>query len=914
MNALRIRKRSFVNKTLYCCCMLMLVTAVAIGAARAQEAAPGPFDAIMSEAKDLLERNEVAGALQLFEAALVLNPSNPEALFNAGMIYLRTNRAERGIEYLQRSANLAPENHMLRFILGDTYERLQRGDEAIATYQQVIALAPTTPEGKEADRRMKKLLGRKAAMQGDMQRALEMLTSAVSADPNDLGAMLDLGQTYVALNRVDEAQQALEIVAEGQPDNPAVHGPLGEVYERLNRFDDAMRHYQILLSLVPPGSPPAITAGLRLSMLQGLRALNEERYDEASGHFESVLAREPGNHLASFNLATAYRGMGRSEDAEITLRALIDADPQQLDARLRLGALYLERGRSQDAAHVLEELINIARGAPQAQQAAQMLGSLYASEQGKEIQARILEERILAYKETVARDPDDFDAWLNMGLIFLSQRRQGEALEAFENVVRLQPDHLQAIQTLATLYDESGDYAKAVPLYSRYINAEKDPARVENVRSVMMLALAKKSFTDGKYEAAEGQFEDIIDKDPNSFVAHFFLALIYSRAERQEAAEQSYKEVLRILPSHLGARFNLALLYEQTGREEDAVSEYRTILRSGTQAMVDNAKSRLDALQKRIGGFSYSLGYSMSWDTNSNYSEDNPVEELRSDLSGSITYRQKLRGKRIRWGVALSPSYSVYHNSEFDFLNMGVSPFVSTTWRDTDFSATYTYSEFSGLLSEERVNTSHALTADASRRFKLPALLPFLAGEEERAAAPTAVRVGLDYRMFKSDSSPVFDANSQNLSALLNQGLGNGWSWNISYSLRNNANTDRRGDDFAYLGHTANLQLSKNLRPGWSMNGGYGFTFLDYKHPASVSIEGERRQNVQHSLSLSMNYFINEKLRLFSSYSFQLQDSNLPVIAVISNQDASINQIIGTSPSLGDFQRHNIVAGMSINF
>jgi lipopolysaccharide assembly outer membrane protein LptD (OstA) len=264
--------------------------------------------------------------------------------------------------------------------------------------------------------------------------------------------------------------------------------------------------------------------------------------------------------------------------------------------------------------------------------------------------------------------------------------------------------------------------------------------------------------------------------------------------------------------------------------------------------------------------------------------------------------------------VGFNPAYSVYHNSEFDFMSLGVSPFVSTTWRDTDFSTSYDYSEFSGLLSEQKVNTSHAFSTDASRRFKLPALLPFLAGEEERVAAPTGVRVALDYRMFKSVSSPAFDANSWSFSTLLNQALGQGWSWSLSYSLRNNENTDSRGDDFAYLGHTGNIQVTKALGPGWSTTGGYGLTFLDYKHPASVSVEGEQRQNIQHSLSMSMSYFINRKLRVFGSYSYQIQDSNLPVIAIIPTEDAAINQIIGTSPSLGDFQRHNISVGMGINF
>ncbi len=881
--------------------------------ASAQEQTPpvqrSSVSGLMAEGKRAIQQNEFERALELFEQVLILEPSNPEALYNAGSLYLRMNNAERGLEYLARSAQLVPENYRLRMVLAQAYESLRLVDQAITEYRGVVGIAPNTPEGQEASKRGRILVGKKYGEQGDLERALQIFMSVLADYPDDVPVLIDAGLSNLFLNRFDEAQAHFEHAIKLQPDNPVAHSYLADIYDRKGDIARAEEHYQRVLELMPMGSAPARQAQFKLSMIHGLRALENGQLQDAASLFEEAVSMSPDNPLARLNLATAYRGIGKQKEAEVILRALLDEKPNDLDARLRYGALLFEEGELIQAARELEEVLIKGRGGPQARQAAQFLGELYKSEQGKEVQARILEERIDGYKAILAQEPDNRDAWLDLAVIYLNQRRIKEAIDAFENVMRIDPTHGRVQHTLAELYDEMGDYAKAVPAFARALDLAADEATREKIQGQIILAIAKKNYNEGRQAQAKLQFQTIVKSDPNNFVSHFFLGLIYSREEDLESAVTEYKEVLRVVPSHIGARLNLAMLYEQLGREEDAIPEYRAVMRSGAGGMAEAAKKRLDNVQQRIDGFSYRVSYGMNWDNNSNLSANHPVEEFRSDLSGGITYRRKLRGKKLTWGVSYNPAYNIYHNGQYDFVVTELAPFVTGTWRGYDLSATFTMNRMEGLLNEALVNDSSTLSADAIKRIKMRPLLPFLASGMKEV--PSALQISANARQFKSDSSPLFNSNSYSMGALINQSLADGWSWTGNYAYTDNSNTLPIGNDFAYTSHSLSLQLSKMLRPGLSMNGGYNYVYSQFKHPDSSTRFLETRVNSANFLSLGLNLFLSENLRLFANYSFQMNSSNLPTGFIFTSEDVAVGV---QSPSLGDYQKHTLGAGVAVNF
>ena len=202
---------------------------------------------------------------------------------------------------------------------------------------------------------------------------------------------------------------------------------------------------------------------------------------------------------------------------------------------------------------------------------------------------------------------------------------------------------------------------------------------------------------------------------------------------------------------------------------------------------------------------------------------------------------------------------------------------------------------------------------DVVRRFKMRSLLPFLTAKEQRRAAPSQLRVNVNYRTFQANSSPAYDSNTYSLGALINQGSSSGWSWAVNYNYSNNHNIKPIGNDFAYSSHAVNFQLSKNIVPNLDANVSYGFIYSAYTHPDSVTKFTEYRVNKLYSLSTGLNYAVNGAMRLYSNLTYQHNNSNLPTGFILSSEDAST--LVGIqSPSLGDYHKYSISAGISLTF
>ena len=112
---------------------VLLVLAVLAGGARADDVGTR-----MEQGRLLLQQNDIPSALAKFEAGLNLIPTEAEALYYAGTIFLRSIEVERGVQYQERSTQATPKNTRLHFVLGDTYGRLRMVDKAIKQYLTLI--------------------------------------------------------------------------------------------------------------------------------------------------------------------------------------------------------------------------------------------------------------------------------------------------------------------------------------------------------------------------------------------------------------------------------------------------------------------------------------------------------------------------------------------------------------------------------------------------------------------------------------------------------------------------------------------------------------------------------------------------------------------------------------------------------
>jgi len=869
---------------------------------------------LIAEGRRLLAQGDPQGAVRMFDAVLTREPNNREVLLSAANIYLQLDRTRDGIPYLARSVGLDPDNYQLRLVLAQSFQKIRLLGDAMEQYQRVIDTAPGTPEAAEAEKRLRLLSGLRQLSEGNIEQSVDTFARVLGEHPDDAASFGEAISALLEAGRTAEAQTVLARVIASAPGQTLPYVVSADVYAGANDFPRAIERYEQALKAAPPDTPQAKDITISLIRIRGHQALQGEAFAEAKGHFEELLRLLPEDRATRLNLATAYRGMKDSARAEEILLALVEQHPDDLEAHLRLGALYLELKRAEDAAREFEEIKIRGRGTPLAGQVDQLLKNIYGGENGAGIRARVQDEMIKDWRDRLTGKPDDLQAWSQLALMSLQLNRREQAIEAFENIVRITPANVLAEETLAGMYDEAGQYEKAQAAYKHILETELDPESRAGIEGKLAMLNAKKAFNENEMAAAEAQFREIIAKNPEDFAAHFYLAIIYSDKERYRDATRQYEEAVRIAPNHAAARLNLALSYEQINREEDALAEYRAAVRlAPSDALRNTASDRIKLLENRMAGFSYTMNYSTTYTNNNNLTRDNPVPEYRTDLSGSINYRRKLNLKPVYWGLVYSPSYSTYYYSQFDLFNTSFTPYLTFAVRDLDFSASFTASELEALATDESISETYSFNSDVAGNFRMPALIPWLASPTLRKEAPGSWRLTFAGREFTSVTSPILNALNYTFGASMNQTLGNGLRWTGGYTLTSNENTESFGSDLAYVGHTLTLDFSKVVGAGISVNGGYSFTYNDYVNPDSATLFTEYRQNFLQTLSGGVNYFVGGNLRLFANLFWQYNESNLPTGFILSPED--IGTAIGIqSSSLGDYRSLSVSAGAALGF
>src|SRR5262245_5604805 len=94
---------------------------------------------------------------------------------------------------------------------------------------------------------------------------------------------------------------------------------------------------------------------------EGLKALEEGKYEAAAASFQKAIAAEPGDYYAHFHLALAYSMLRKDADGIAEYRKTLELKPGLYEAELNGGILLL---RQKDAAGALPLLEDAAAQKP----------------------------------------------------------------------------------------------------------------------------------------------------------------------------------------------------------------------------------------------------------------------------------------------------------------------------------------------------------------------------------------------------------------------------------------------------------------------------------------------------------------------------------------------------------------------
>jgi len=174
--------------------------------------------------------------------------------------------AEAYTAALEITGGTSPADWRFYYVRGIAYERAKEWPKAEVDFQRALELNPDQPQ-------VLNYLGYSwIDMDMHLDEALEMIETAVEAQPND-GYIIDsLGWAFYKLGRMDEAVETLERAVMLLPSDPEINDHLGDAYWKVGRRLEARFQWNIARSVDTTGN---VVERAEAKLADGLTPENE---------------------------------------------------------------------------------------------------------------------------------------------------------------------------------------------------------------------------------------------------------------------------------------------------------------------------------------------------------------------------------------------------------------------------------------------------------------------------------------------------------------------------------------------------------------------------------------------------------------------------------------------------------------
>jgi tetratricopeptide (TPR) repeat protein len=205
---------------------------------------------------------------------------------------------------------------------------------------------------------------------GDPQGAIPLYEEVLRRYPDQVDALINLGNAYHALGRTAEAVACYRRVLEVDPYNSDARHNLGVV---LSRSEGGRVE-------APGGRPPAAPPPVEGLLLEAGRREKQGDLEGARDVLRRALQADPVNPVAHHNLGVVLFKLGDLENAKQELEAALLLAPDLLDARNSLGVVLAAGGEFERARELFLQVLAERPGDPKASRNLQKLEGLTAEE------------------------------------------------------------------------------------------------------------------------------------------------------------------------------------------------------------------------------------------------------------------------------------------------------------------------------------------------------------------------------------------------------------------------------------------------------------------------------------------------------------------------------------------------------
>lgn len=188
-----------------------------------------------------------------------------------------------------------------------------------------------------------------------------------------------------------------------------------------------------------------------------------------------------------------------------------------------------------------------------------------------------LDDALKKFEQILTLDPKHVEAHYRIGQVNWNKGNAKTALEYFKKSTELAPDNVSLKLSLAGFYEQARVLDEAIRLYREVLAAKANTPEAEDIEKRLNLALVKDYAGRGDMDSSLQLLNSLLEEYPNDTRVLQHLGFAYSLANRLAEAEKVYLQVIALAPQDESVRLNLAGIYERMGKADQAAEQLRKV-------------------------------------------------------------------------------------------------------------------------------------------------------------------------------------------------------------------------------------------------------------------------------------------------------------------------------------------------
>ena len=422
-----------------------------------------------------------------------------------------------------------------------------------------------------------KSAGRRALQQGDEPAAIRFYENVLRLKPKSGEALYQLA--IINFRNGDHVRgfELIQRAVEATPaQNPLPRLALAKALTEIGRGEDAVREYQQALSSAGSDFQYAKQTSLEMNLLRLRLALERRDRDQVLEIGRALMVEHEGNRTMLEVVATTFARSGLFEEAKIAYEKLLQLTPNNPAVAFYLAGVYEALRQPKMAIKYYEQAISNADESGAERIARIKMGVLKAFalvQEGDRDGAHAEFQKVLVF------DENHVVANMNVAGYFYNKKDYAEAKLAYQRVLAVQPDNLDAHFRLAIVNLDLTDVLSAVRGLDLIVaRAPNSPVGQASLNTLGKVAKRWNLAAVRGILAEEEGLKSRLQKNPEDADALTRMGDWLMKQRRRDEAVKYFEDAMKVGPDHADGFLKAGLLYEDGREFEKAVAAYQMAL------------------------------------------------------------------------------------------------------------------------------------------------------------------------------------------------------------------------------------------------------------------------------------------------------------------------------------------------